>query len=74
MVTSSAGLGSESDCAGEAQKQLYRYIIGQSSRQRGRLIIRNLQLSRVADGGLIPGQAGRLTVGPKIILTLTMSV
>jgi hypothetical protein len=37
IAVSSAGLRPKSDCSGMAQKQLYKYITGPSSRQRGRL-------------------------------------
>jgi hypothetical protein len=71
LVMSPVGLGPENYCAGEAQQQCSSY------RQRGRFTSTNPQLtvarirSRAQNGGLTPKQAGRLTVGRNIILTLT---
>jgi hypothetical protein len=81
MILSPAGLRHELDCAGEDQQQ--QLITDPSSRERGRYKITNPQLSKdnfkekeklVTDpyGGLTPGQTGRLTVGRKITLTLTL--
>jgi hypothetical protein len=44
MVKISVGLSPENDCDGKSKKKLYKYITGTSSRQRGRLIIRNSQI------------------------------
>jgi hypothetical protein len=46
MATSYAGLGTKNDCAGKAQKHLYKYIIDSSSSQTGHLILRNSKLSK----------------------------
>jgi hypothetical protein len=70
MVLSPAGLRPERDCAGEALQQ--QYITDPTSRQRGRYKILNPQLSKEnfkekeklvtgLNGGLTPGQTGRLT-------------
>jgi hypothetical protein len=80
MVLSPAGHRPERDCAGEALQQ--QEITDLSSRQRGRYKITNQQMSKEIfkekeklvtdpDGGLTPGQTGRLTVGRKLTLTLT---
>jgi hypothetical protein len=69
------GLRPEKDCTGEALQQ--HYLTDPSSHQRGRYKITNPQLSKEnfkekeklvtgPDGGLTPGQTGRLTVGRKI--------
>jgi hypothetical protein len=78
-----AGLRPERDCAGEAKQQ--QWITNPSSRQRRRHKRINPQLSKEnfkekeksvtgSDCDLTPGQAGRLTVGCKITLTLRITV
>jgi hypothetical protein len=73
--------GPKRDCPGEAQQQ--QQITDPTSRQKGRHKIRNPRLSkqnfkekgnwsRGPDGGLTPGQTGRLTVGRKITLTFDL--
>jgi hypothetical protein len=79
MILSHAGLRPERECAGKDQQQ--QQITDPSSRQGGRYKITNPQLSKEnfkekeklvtdPDGGLTPG---RLTVGRKITLTLTLT-
>jgi hypothetical protein len=46
MAVSSAGLRTKSDCSGKAKKELYKFIIDPSYRQRGRYKVTNPQLSK----------------------------
>jgi hypothetical protein len=72
MVTSSAGLGPESNCSGKAQKQLYELITDPSSRQRERTTSRNPQLSDRKEKSChspTPRHTDRPTVGHKLTST-----
>jgi hypothetical protein len=76
MVTSSAGLGPESDSAGKAQKELYEQVTDVPSRQRECPVTRNPQMSdnnknlvKAPNGCLTPRQTGRLTVSRNITST-----
>jgi hypothetical protein len=81
MVLRPSGLRPGGDYAVEAKQQ--EKITHPSSRQRGRYTLTNSQLSKenfkekvesiTGPGcGLTPGETGRLTVGCKITLTLTL--
>jgi hypothetical protein len=76
MVVSSAGLGPESDCSGEAQTKLYKYYRPMLSSER----VPHIKIPAIfsqktkiwswtSDGSPTPRQTGRLTVGCKLTST-----
>jgi hypothetical protein len=82
MAVSSAGLRPKSDCSGKTQKQLYSNLQTRPLVRQGATKLqtcncikeisrRKKNWSQVPDGRLTPGQAGRLTVGHKLIATAT---
>jgi hypothetical protein len=86
MVTSLAELGPKGDSAGNVSsdctcKLQTRPLVKEgASREENRKCLKIFSIevkkkcSLFTDGDLIPGQTGRLTVGPKITLTLTLTL
>jgi hypothetical protein len=83
VVTSAAGLVSKSGCTVRpSSNYTYRPTfsserachIGKTANSKISSKERKENRSRVPDGGLTPKETGRMTVGPKITLNLTLSI